>query len=397
MFDGRDADSILELAANAVSSLGAFRTEATYRIANGKLVDGRHPDRKLDRRMDSLVAANLGADLHIGLPDGQCRYEIALQAVEGAKGALVVRAEIAPSSEELFRLRALAQQTAAAMTSADLLEKERAFIEERQRVIHRLSETVSELKRQDQIHARLTAVSGSGAGVQGIADALRELTSLNVSVEDVFGTPRAWSGGREPNPHRSIGGDNREEALRRAAAHGTPQRDGSQLFWLIRQKANILGVVLLHDPKRVADRLDVVALEHAATVLALEFAHHRVLAETELRLRRDLVEDLLAGTEDESACLRADALGHNLRVPNTVTVVHWQGGVLGDVIATAAPRWATNARMHALVVRRPAMTVLLTDGVPEPTSLYRAIAADTTSDQGSIGIGSAGGNSSDRA
>src|ERR1700741_44276 len=65
-------------------------------------------------------------------------------------------------------------------------------------------------------------------------------------------------------------------------------------------------------------------------------------------------------------------------------------GVSGDVIATAARRWATNARMHALAVRRPAMTVLLTDGVPEPSSLYRAVAADVTSDQGSIGIGSGG-------
>jgi sugar diacid utilization regulator len=389
MFDGRDADSILELAAHAVSSLGAFHTDATYRIANGKLVDGRQPDRKLDRRVDSLVAANPGADLTIELPDGQYRYAIALQAVEGTKGALVVRAETAPSLEERFLLRTLAQQTAAAMTSADLLEKERALIEERQRVIQRLSDTVSELKRQDQIHATLTAVSGSGSGVQGIADALRELTSLTVIVEDVFGNPRAWSGGVEPDPHRPIGGDNREETLRRAAAHGTPQRDGSQIFWLIRQKANILGVVLLHDPKRVADRLDIVALEHAATVLALEFAHHRVLAETELRLGRDLVEDLLAGTDDESACLRAEALGHNLRVPNTVTILHWQGGVPGDEIATAARKWASSARMHALAVRRPAMTVLLTDGVPEPSSLHRAVAADVTSDQGSIGIGSA--------
>jgi sugar diacid utilization regulator len=388
MFDGRDADSILELAANAVSSFGAFHTEATYRITNGKLVDGRHPDRKLDRRMDTLVAANLGADLHIELSDGLCRYAIALQAVDGTKGALVVRAKIGPSPGELFRLRALAQQAAAAMTSADLLEKERALIEERQGVINRLSDTVSELKRQDQIHATLTAVSGSGAGVQGIADALRELTSLNVIVEDVFGNLRAWSGGVEPDPHRPIGGDNREEMFRRAAAHGTPQRDGNQLFWLIRQKANILGVVVLHDPKRIADRLDIVALEHAATVLALEFAHHRVLAETELRLRRDLGEDLLAGTDDESACLRAEALGHNLHVPHTVTVLHWQPGVPGDVIATAARKWATNARMHALAVRRPAMTVLLTDGVPEPSSLYRAVAAEAASDQGSIGIGS---------
>ena len=121
---------------------------------------------------------------------------------------------------------------------------------------------------------------------------------MNVIVEDVFGNARAWSGGVEPEPHRPIGGDNREEVLRRAAAHGTPQRDGNRIFWLIRQKANILGVVLLHDPDGHADRLDIVALEHAATVLALEFAHQRDLAETELRLRRDLVEDLLVGTDE---------------------------------------------------------------------------------------------------
>ncbi|BBZ25878.1 hypothetical protein MMAD_01730 [Mycolicibacterium madagascariense] len=395
MFDGRDAASILELAANAVSSLGAFRTDATYRFVNGALADGRQPDRKLDGRVDAHVAANPGADLTVELADGQSRYVIALQAVEGTKGALVVRAESAPTPEELFLLRALAQQTAAAMTSADLLEKERALMEDRQCAIKRLSDTVSELKRQDLIHATLTAVSGAGSGVQGIADALRELTSLNVVVEDVFGNPRAWSGGAEPDAHRPIGGDNREETLRRTAAQGTPQRDGNWIFWLIRQKANILGVVRVHDPNKVADRLDIVALEHAATVLALEFAHHRVLAETELRLRRDLLEDLLAGTDDESACLRAEALGHNLRVPHTVTVLHWKPGVAGDVIATAARRWAANARMHALAVRRPAMTVLLTDGAPDPGSLYRAVAAEVASGEGSIGVGSVAATASE--
>ena len=103
------------------------------------------------------------------------------------------------------------------MMSADLLEKERALIEERQRAIHRLSDTVSELKRQDQIHASLTAVSGSGSGVQGIADALRELTSLNVTVEDVFGNPRAWSGGVEP---RSVPADRRRQPRRNTPARG---------------------------------------------------------------------------------------------------------------------------------------------------------------------------------
>ncbi|MDG4667219.1 helix-turn-helix domain-containing protein [Mycobacterium sp. 236(2023)] len=388
MFDGRDAVSILELAANAVPSLGAFHTDATYRMLNGTLVDGRDPDRKLESDIDALVIAASGADSTIDLHDGQWRRAIALQAVEGSKGALVIRAEVAPSDYDLFLLRALAQQTAAAMTSADLLGTQRALIEERQRAIIQLSDTISELRRQDRIHATLTAVSGSGAGVQGIADSLKELTTLDVVVEDVFGNTRAWSGAVEPDTHVPRGGNYREELFRRTGASGTPQREGHRIFWIVRQNANILGAVSLHDPTNHADRLDIVALEHAATALALEFAHLRVLAETELRLRRDLIEDLLAGTDDSSAYMRAEALDHNLRVPHTVAVLQWRDGIPGDVIVAAAQRFAVKAGMHSLAARKPTMTVLLTDGTPDPAELYRAIAAQVGSEQGAIGIGS---------
>lgn len=66
-----------------------------------------------------------------------------------------------------------------------------------------------------------------------------------------------------------------------------------------------------------------VALEEGALVLAMELAHLRALAETELRLRRDLADDLLAGTDDESARSRAAALGHDLNGPHHVLLVDW--------------------------------------------------------------------------
>lgn len=140
--------------------------------------------------------------------------------------------------------------------------------------------------------------------MQGIADALMQLTSLNVIVEDVFGNPRAWSGERSPI---RTGGSAATTARRRfvalplmarrsATALGSSGSSG--------RRRTSLGWCSCTIRKRVADRLDIVALEHAATVLALEFAHHRVLAETELRLGRDLVEDLLAGTDDECPSAR---------------------------------------------------------------------------------------------
>ena len=396
MFDGRGANAILELAANSVPSLSQqCHTDAAYRVVSGSLIDACDPNRELDGALDAMVAASLGADHEIVLPDGEWRYAITLRAIKGISGVLVVTAHRAASSDELFLLKVLAQQTAAAMTSAGLIEQERAqriqlndLTEERKRTIQRLSQTVAELERQEQIHEALTAVSGSSAGVTRIADALHELTSLTVVVEDVFGNPRAWSGSPKPATYRPIGGSNREDVLRHAAANGKPERDGDRLFCVIRPNTDVLGVVLLHDPHHRVDRLDTYALEYAATVLALELSHQRELAEIELRLRRDLVEDLLAGTDDESAYSRAEALGHNLRTPHTVTVLHWPQRIDIDLVAKSARHWATTAGLHPLTARRPTMAVLLADGALQPAALHRAISADVGCDRGSIGIGS---------
>src|SRR6202165_5390934 len=395
MFDGRGANAILELAANSVPSLGECHTDAAYRVVSGSLIDACDPDRRLDGDLDAIVAASLGADHEIVMPDAEWRYAITLRAVKGIAGVLVVSAHRAASSDELFLLKVLAQQTAAAMTSASLIEQERAqriqlndLTEERKRTIQRLSHTVAELERQEQIHEALAAVSGSSAGVTRIADALHELTSLTVVVEDVFGNPRAWSGSPRPAKYRPIGGSNREDVLRHAAANGKPERDGDRLFCVLRPNTDVLGVVLLHDTHHRVDRLDTYALEYAATVLALELSHQRELAEIELRLRRDLVEDLLAGTDDESAYSRAEALGHNLRTPHTVTVLHWPQRIDIDLVAKSAGHWATTAGLHPLTARRPTMAVLLADGALQPAALHRAISADVGCDRGSIGIGS---------
>ncbi len=67
------------------------------------------------------------------------------------------------------------------------------------------------------------------------------------------------------------------------------------------------------------------ALEHGATILAMELARVRSLAESELRIRRDLVDELLTGTDEESALTRATALGYDLQRPHRVLVVEGKG------------------------------------------------------------------------
>ncbi|MGA8332188.1 MAG: PucR family transcriptional regulator, partial [Mycobacterium sp.] len=312
MFDGRDPNDILELAADSVSSLSGCTTDAAYRIIDGSPVDSRDPGRPLENELDTAVGENLGVDREIVSADGIWRYALTLRALRGTAGVLVVSAATAPSPDELFLLKALAQQTAAAMIGAAVIERERDqqlrllhLIEERNETIEHLARVVSDLERHERIHTALIALSAAGAGEAELAAKLHELTSLAVGVEDVFGNLRAWAGITEPVDYRCIGGVNREEVLRSAAASGQPAREGGRLFIVVRSRGDVLGVLLLFDPDGRASTLDSFTLDYAATVLALELSHRRELAQAELRRRRDLIEDLLTGTDDESAYARA--------------------------------------------------------------------------------------------
>ena len=62
-------------------------------------------------------------------------------------------------------------------------------------------------------------------------------------------------------------------------------------------------------------------LEYGATVLALELSRLKGLAETELRLGRDLVEELVDGTDEAGALAHAEALGYDLTRPHRVAAV----------------------------------------------------------------------------
>jgi sugar diacid utilization regulator len=85
----------------------------------------------------------------------------------------------------------------------------------------------------------------------------------------------------------------------------------------------VLGVLALVDPEGRAGEYETFVLQHGALMLTVELSHQRNLAETELRLRRDLVDDLLAGTDAVGARARAEALGHDLTSPHRVLVLRW--------------------------------------------------------------------------
>lgn len=386
MFDNHDADDIVRLAATSVPSLSGCEVEAVYVIVDGVLTPSRGggtPTAELDEQVGGLAGDNGSIDLS----DGVWRWAFTLRGPSGPNGHLVVRATGPPSQDEFFLVEALGQQLAGALANAELHRREREQAGQLQRLNAELSASVTRLRQQTSVHEVLSSMSASGAGEPGIAHALHQLTGLPVAIEDRFGNLRAWSGPGRPKPYPKPGGREREEVLRRAAAIPHPVRVKDRLISLVKPRHEVLGVLALVDPGGAAGDHEMFALEYGTTVLALELSHQRNLAEVELRLHRDFVDDLIAGTDDESAYARADAIGHDLRGAHHVVVLRWRGRQTDDDVAEAAVRTATALQLNSLVSRRSDAVVLLVQGRPDGHVLHRALSGTLGTPAGAIGIG----------
>ena len=228
-------------------------------------------------------------------------------------GTLIVGAPAAPSEPDMLVLRSLAQQTGIALANARLHDSHKAANEQ-------LSETVSALRHKTAIHDRFTQVALVGGGYQGVVDALFELTGLPASIEDRSGQVIASAGPSNANVGRAVFNTRRDALLQGAGQAGHPVRVGDRLLTVVRPHPDVLGVLMLVDPNNLAGHQEEVALEHGATVLAIELARLHGLAETELRLGRNLVSDLVHGRAEDAGA-RAQALGHDLQGPHRVVVL----------------------------------------------------------------------------
>ncbi|HEY2701377.1 MAG TPA: helix-turn-helix domain-containing protein [Pseudonocardiaceae bacterium] len=386
MFDNRDADDIVRLAATSVPWLSGCEVEAVYVIVDGVLTPNRGggtPSAELDEQVGGLAGDNGSIDLS----DGVWRWAFTLRGLSGPNGFLVVRARGAPSQDEFFLVEALGQQLACALANAELHRHEREQAGRLKRLNAELSASVTRLQQQTSVHEVLSSMSASCTGEPGIAHALHQLTGLPVAIEDRFGNLRAWSGPGPPEPYPKPSRRQREEVLRRAAAIPHPVRVKDRLVSLVKPRHEVLGVLALVDPGGAAGGHEMFALEYGTTVLALELSHQRNLAEIELRLHRDFVDDLIAGTDDESAYARADAIGHDLRGRHHVVVLRWRCRQTDDDVAEAAGRTATALRLNSLVSRRSEAVVLLVHGRPDGHALHRALSETLGTPTGAIGIG----------
>jgi sugar diacid utilization regulator len=407
LFDRVAAGEILKLVVSALPALGpcqavgAFLLDHTSIDVTSDMSSEGFSD--IDEQLHRQLVALCGADGAVQLPDTAWAWAYPLRAVGAHSGYLVVSADAPPSTDEQFLVRTLAQQAGAALNSAALYHGERNASEElRDRnvelatVNEQLRDVVTDLERRNRMHESFTKVAATGGAAPEIATALHQLTGLGVVVEDRFGNLLGSAGGQEPKEpkprHRSP--RERTELLHRIHRNGAPMRDRDRVLALAQPRDEVLGMLALIDPQRRAGQFEFVALEDAAMVLAVELAHQRSLAETELRLRGDLVDHLLTGADEHSALARSTALGHDLRPQHQILVVAWPSAEDLERVARAVDRAMTRlTQTRALLTHRAGNVVVVApaqDGEGRPHSwpqLHRLLAGTLPSPGGTIGVG----------
>jgi sugar diacid utilization regulator len=384
-FERLDAAAILDHAAAAVATLGPCRTEATYRVVDN--VWERWPESQTKGPDIDRLVTESGGDGPVQVPERGWGWAFPLLHRDTVSGSLIVSATTRPSSEHMLLLTVLARQTGAALMFADLLRRDERCAAELGKANTDLANAQQRLRSRTRVHEAIEAALAGGGGEQGITDALHRLTALPVTLEDRFGNLRSWAGPGPPGPYPKPDPQRRQRQLDVLADCHLPMRMKDRIAALIQPRGEVLGVLAIVDPHHRVTEDHIFALQYACTVLGYELSHQRNLAEMELGVRRELVDDLLAGTDDDGAYARAEALGHDLRRPHYVIVVHSPAGS-DSTVATAAGRAAAALHLNSLQGRSSRLVVLLTEGRPDPRAFHRTLSELLGRATNAIGIGS---------
>src|SRR5437588_229185 len=203
----------------------------------------------------------------------------------------------------------------------------------------------AELRRSIEIHRQFTHLALDGQGLQAIVKTLGELVESSIALEDINFHLLAT------HVVPGVTDKHRQQTL---AQHGTPPKvqQSAAIKAMLREVVvgrvphqvppfpelgltarriitpvlagrECLGYLSIIDHPQRHEELAMMAIEHAATVIALEMIKQREVAEAEDRVRGELVDDLLNGTFGDQANVqrRARHLRYDLSLPHRLLVV----------------------------------------------------------------------------
>ncbi|MFF9640252.1 helix-turn-helix domain-containing protein [Kitasatospora aureofaciens] len=216
------------------------------------------------------------------------------------------------SPDEVALLCTLAAHAAIALDTAKSLADTRAALAELNTANELVRAHSAAVQRAEQAHDRLTDLVLRGAEVPDVAAAVAHLLDGEITVLDAEGEPLA---GR-PAPAAELAG-----AAAASRAEGRSVRHGELWVCAVLAGHDTLGTLVLRGRPDLDDA-DRRLFERAGVVTALLLLLRRSVAETENRVRGELLTDLLTAPERDPAGLtaRGRRLGVDLARPHLVLV-----------------------------------------------------------------------------
>ena len=307
------------------SYVATVNTEKPIRLGSGAFGEG--PSSRAFRNLEPVVIRDYHSD-PAAVPWAGVAIEQGLRSL--ASVPLVVSGEAIGtlncytralhdfSPEELLLLVTMANLAASAIEAARLREQQRDTISHLEEARGSLEAQTLILQRSEDIHTELTAVVLADAGLGSIAVTLSKILAGSVLIEDPFGVVLATS-----DEGASLGLDGvtpvRPEVSRVldhlltdrqprsvSAADHPAFEDGAFVAPVTIGREVVARLWVLH-PTGLLDAVGRRALEHGATVIALELLKQRIASEVEARLRGELLDDLLEGRLSDHRALEARA------------------------------------------------------------------------------------------
>ncbi|MEV7781746.1 GAF domain-containing protein [Kitasatospora sp. NPDC088351] len=221
------------------------------------------------------------------------------------------------SPDEVALLCSLAAHAAIALDTAKSLADTRAALAELNSANELIRAHSAAVQRAEQGHDRLTDLVLRGAEVPDVAAAVAALLDGEITVLDTEGEPLAG---------RAAPADGLAAAVAASRAEGRSVRHGDAWVCAVLAGQEPLGTLVLRGRPGLDDA-DRRLFERAGVVTALVLLLRRSVAETENRVRGELLADLLTSPDRDPAGLtaRGRRLGVDLGRPHLVLVAEPAG------------------------------------------------------------------------
>lgn len=396
MFDRRVPEEILNTAAQAVSEMSFCKVKDRYLAVNGQL--NPVPDRAA-LPQDQDVRRLDGRDSVLPCARPGWRYALFTASDSGElNGCLVLSAAAPPDVPQLMQLRTVAGITATTHARGSPGEPPNDAIgqplrrDDMDQRLLSLSVRVLELEEHDRIRDALDRGAASDLGNSDsreglLAEVLSRLTGRPICIEDAFGHISAAAGIGAKRPYPRLGAAARSRTAQLWLASGSPVREPRRLVALALSHGEVLGAICMLETDRPVTGGSVFALKYATRLLEVELSHRRSLARLELRLGRDLVDELVSGMDGATAGVRTEALGYDISGPQHVIVAQWQPPRTDDTVVVALRRTLRELRSSAIVSRRSDMAIAVVRGDPLGAEVHSVLAKTLRSATGAVGIG----------